>query len=100
MSKVIMLRANIKPEKLTEAEAEVHKVFAAIQQAQPSGVRYASSKTADGSFVVILQLESEQNPLVSLPEFKIFQEKLKDFLAGRPTQESLEVVGSYRLFEL
>lgn len=99
MNKVLMLRANIKPEKVAEAEVEVQKVFAAISQAQPEGVRYASSKTDDGNFVVLLQLEGEENPLALLPEFKTFQENLKEFLAGPPIQETLEVVGSYRLFE-
>jgi hypothetical protein len=66
-------------------------------------VRYASTKLADDgtTFVVLLELDGADgtaNPLTAVPEFVEFQNELKDRLAGPPTAEQLEVVGSYRLF--
>jgi hypothetical protein len=55
---VLMVRSKIKPENAANAEAAIKGVFSAIEQAQPVGVRYASSRLADGvSFVVLLELE-------------------------------------------
>jgi hypothetical protein len=97
---VLMVRSKIKPENAADAEAAINRVFSAIEQAQPAGVRYASSRLADGvSFVVLLELEDgADNPLAALPTFVEFQENLKQWMAEPPTVEQLTVVGSYRLF--
>src|SRR4029453_95698 len=53
---VLMVRSKIKPENTPDIEAAINRVFSAIEQAQPAGVRYASSRLADGiSFVVLLE---------------------------------------------
>ncbi|HZU77772.1 MAG TPA: hypothetical protein VFA70_13470, partial [Dehalococcoidia bacterium] len=98
---VMMVRAKIKTESVADVESGVHKMFAAIEAAHPNGVRYASCRTPDGeTFVALLELEdSSDNPLVHIPAFTEFQSKLKDWVAGPPTPERLEVVGSYRLFD-
>ena len=98
---VLMVRAKVKAESVTEAEAAAEKMFAAIEQAQPEGVRYASCKLADGvTFVALLQLdEGVENPLPAIPEFREFQASLKDWVDGPPTPEELTVVGSYGLFD-
>lgn len=61
-----------------DAEAAIRRVFSAIEQAQPAGVRYASSRLADGvgvSFVVLLKLEDGvDNPLMALPAVVEFRE--------------------------
>lgn len=64
---VLMVRSKIKPEHAADAEAAIKKVFSAIEQAQPAGVRYASSRLADGiSFVVLFEAEDGvDNPLVA-----------------------------------
>lgn len=99
---VMMIRSKVKAESVPEVEAAVRKVFSAIEQAQPEGVRYASSKLGDGvTFVILLELEkpADGNPLAALPEFREFQETLKAYIAEPPVQDQLQVVGSYRLFE-
>jgi hypothetical protein len=97
--KVLMVRSKIKAESVAEVETAIEKVFSAIKQAQPAGVRYASSRLADGvTFVILLELEGEDNPLAALPAFVEFQEDLKKWIAEPPTVEQLTVIGSYRLF--
>jgi hypothetical protein len=98
---VLLIRSQVKDEFVAEAEAAVDKWFAAVHEAQPQGVRYASTKAPDGvTFVVVLQLENPpQNPLTEVPGFAEFQEKLKGWVAETGEPEALEVVGSYRLFE-
>jgi hypothetical protein len=97
---VLMVRSKIKAESVAEVEAAVERVFSAIEQAQPAGVRYASSRLADGvTFVVLLELEGGvDNPLVALPAFVEFQEDLKQWMAEPPTVEQMTVIRSYRLF--
>ena len=97
---VLMVRSKIKPQNAADAEAAIKRVFSAIEQAQPAGVRYASSRLADGvSFVVLLEFEGGvDNPLVALPAFVEFQENLKQWMATPPTVEQMTVIGSYRLF--
>ena len=75
-------------------------MFAAIDATQPQGVRYASSRLADGeTYVILLALDDdESNPLAAVPAFRDFQENLKNWLAGPPAVEELTPVGSYRLF--
>jgi hypothetical protein len=100
---VMMIRTQVRPDRVADVEAAVQKTFAAIDAAQPQGVRYASTKLADGvTFVVLLELAGEvgpgDNPLNAIPEFAELQANLKEWLAGPPTAEPLQIVGSYRLF--
>ena len=97
---VRMVRAKIKPGKAAELEKAAAEMFAAIQAAEPQGVRYASCKLPDGeTYVILLALDDdENNPLVAVPAFRDFQENLKSWLAGSPAVEQLIPVGSYRLF--
>jgi len=75
-------------------------MFAAIEEAKPQGVRYASSKLPDGvTFVILLALEDGiENPLTAVPEFREFQQSLSGWLSEPPIAEPLTVVGSYELF--
>jgi hypothetical protein len=97
---VMMVRAKVKAESRDEVEASARKMFSAIEQAQPQGVRYASCTLPDGAtFVALLELENGgANPLPALSEFRAFQESLRGWVSEPPTTEPLTVVGSYRLF--
>lgn len=97
---VLMVRSTVKAENVLDVEAAVEKVFSAIEQAKPAGIRYASSRLADGvTFVVLLEVaDGEDNPLPGLPAFVDFQENLKKWMAGPPVAEQMTVIGSYRLF--
>ena len=97
---VMMLRPKVKAESVAEVEAAVRSMFSAIEKAQPRGVRYASCRLSDGvTFAIFLELdEGIENPLPSVPEFRAFQEGLKNWLAEPPAPEQLTVIGSYNLF--
>jgi hypothetical protein len=74
-------------------------VFAAVQQAQPKGMRYAACKLPDGvSFVILLGLQDgTENPLNAVPAYREFLGRLKDWLVEPASQDQLTVVGSYNL---
>jgi hypothetical protein len=97
---VLMVRSKVKDDIVAEVEAAVTKMFAAIEQAQPRGVRYASCRLPDGlTYVAMLTLEDPAaNPLAAIPAFTEFQESLKGWLAEPPSVEQLTVAGSYALF--
>jgi hypothetical protein len=83
---VHMVQARIKAGKAAEMEKAARDMFAAIDAAQPQGVRYASSRLADGeTHVILLALDDDKsNPLAAVPAFLDFQENLKNWLAGPP----------------
>jgi hypothetical protein len=97
---VLMVRAKVKEDKVADVEAAAGKMFAAIEAAAPTGVRYASLKAADGvTFTALLEVaDGVDNPLPALPEFQAFQAGLKEWIAEPPVAEQLTVVGSYDLF--
>jgi hypothetical protein len=97
---VLMARAKVKAESVAEIEAATKTMFAAINEAQPQGVRYASCLLPDGvTFVVLLALDDPTgNPLTAVPEFREFQGNLKNWFAEPPIAEQLTVIGSYRVF--
>ena len=96
---VMLIRSRVKPDSAAEVEAAAEQMFAAIERAQPAGVRYASTKIDDGeTFVALLAVEGADNPLTAIPEFLEFQAKVKDWIVEPPVPERLTVVGSYRLF--
>jgi hypothetical protein len=96
----MIIRSRVKPECVAEVEAGVRKMFAAIEQAQPKGVRYSSSRLPDGvTFLAQLELQDGvENPLPRIPAFREFQEILEQWIAGPPVPEQLTVIGSYRSF--
>lgn len=97
---VMMIRAKIKPENVEELETAAKIMFSAIKVQQPGGVKYASTKLADGeTYVILLALESPpENPLTAVSEFEAFQARLRRWLAEPPQADPLTVVGSYNLF--
>jgi hypothetical protein len=97
---VMMLRAKIKPEHVSDVESAVKTMFAALEVHRPQGVKYASSQASDGTtFIILLALEnSSENPLPTIPEFRAFQKSMGAWLAEPTVPEPLTVVGSYNLF--
>ncbi len=97
---VHMVQAKIKRESVTDVQAAAKKMFAAINAAQPEGIRYASSLLPDGeTFVAFLQLdEGVENPLPGFPEFREFLEGVECSRAEPANVQPLTIIGSYRLF--
>ena len=97
---VHMVEAKIKPESVAGVHAGAEKMFAAIDAAQPEGIRYASCLLPDGeTFLAFLQLaDGVENPLPGFPEFQEFLERVEASRAEPANVQPLTVVGSYRLF--
>ncbi|TVT57405.1 hypothetical protein FNH05_07455 [Amycolatopsis rhizosphaerae] len=97
---VSMVRAEVQADKVADVITGAQKMFSAIEEAQPEGVRYASCLLPDGvTFLALLEVEEGiENPLPALPAFREFQENLRGWLAGPPSPEPMRVIGSYRLF--
>jgi hypothetical protein len=97
---VHMAQAKVKGENVTDLQAAASKMFAAINEAQPEGIRYAWFVLPDGdTFVALAQLDDGvENPIPGFPEFQEIQEGLEGWLAEPPSSEAMTVVGSYRLF--
>lgn len=98
---VTMIKAKVKKESLADVESATKAWFAAIDEATPQGVRYASCRLADDPTTAVVLLavdDGSENPLASVPGFEEFQRSLPSWLAEPPTTEQLSVVGSYNLF--
>lgn len=97
---VLMATAKIKAEGVADVTAATKKMFAAINAAQPEGIRYASLLHADGqTFVAMVQLDDGvENPVRGFPEFQELQEVVDGSRAEPNSVEQWTVVGSYRLF--
>lgn len=97
---VHMIHAKVRRESVTGVEAAARKMFAAIDAAQPEGIRYASSLLPDGeTFVALLQIDDGvENPLPGFPEFQEFLAGVEASRAEPANVQPLTVIGSYRLF--
>ena len=101
---VLMVRSKIKAENVGDAQAATEKVFQAIEQAQPAGVRYAAAWLSDGvTLLALLEVENSEdprndNPLLALPAYAELRENLKPWYAEPSAVERATLIGSYRLF--
>jgi hypothetical protein len=95
-----MAQARIKAERVTDLEAAASKMFAAIEAAQPEGIRYAWILLPDGeTFVALVQVDDgATNTIPDMPEYRELQAGMADSLAGPPSSDALTVIGSYRMF--
>jgi len=97
--KRVMVRYRIKPDRVGENEELIRAVFAELESKAPDGVRYASFKQDDGlSFVHVVSIEADHNPLADLPAFKAFTADIKERCDEPPVAVELSEIGSYRLF--
>jgi hypothetical protein len=97
---VHMVQAKIRRESVSDVEAAAKRMFAAIDAAQPEGLRYASFLLPDGeTFLALLQLDDGvENPLPGFPEFREFLEGVEASRAEPANVQPLTVIGSYRMF--
>ena len=97
---IVIAQARIKPDRVPQLEAAAERMFAAIEAAQPAGIRYAWLLLGDGeTFAAVVQVdEGAVNRIPELPEYQELQKGLADSLAGPTERRELTVIGSYRLF--
>ena len=96
---VTLVRQKVKDGHVEEAEAAVNEWFAALDRERPEGLRYASTRVDNSTFVILTEVaDGIEDPRPAIPEFQRFLEHLKELVDGPPVIEQLEIVGSYQLF--
>ena len=86
------------PDRVDENQRLVEEVFAELAATEPGGIRYATWRLADGTFVHIAELESDANPLSANAAFQRFQQGIVDRCEGGapPNPRAATLVGAYR----
>lgn len=94
---MIVVRYTPKADRADENQALVEAVFAELASTDPGGIRYATLRLADGTFVHIADVEGETNPLAETAAFAEFQKGLPDRCeAGQgPNPQEATLIGSY-----
>ncbi len=95
--KRVVVRYEVKPERVEEHKALLRGVFEALAEAKPPGLGYEALQLADGrSFVHVATIAVEDNPLVRLPAFKAFTADIAARCEEPPVSSEATLVGSYR----
>lgn len=100
MSKVVV-QYRTRNDAADENQAAIEKVFAALQESRPDGLRYTSlrlEQEEEGTvFVHIAEISTADgsNPLSETPEFGDFQAGLPGRVVEPPLAREADVVGSY-----
>ena len=94
---MIVVRYRPQPDHADENQRLVEAVFAELGAADPGGLRYATLRLADGTFVHIADVEGDTNPLTETAAFAEFQKGLGDRCADGdgPNPQEATLVGSY-----
>lgn len=98
--RTVMVRYKVKPDRVDENRGYIERVFKALEQDQPDGLRYASFCLPDGvSFVHVATVDTTdgENPLSNTPAFQAFIADIKDRCDEPPAATELDLVGNYRL---
>jgi hypothetical protein len=73
-------------------------VFAALADAKPEGVHYAAFRLDDDvSFMHVVTLDGDTNPLNDVPAFQGFQADIKNRVIAPPVTVVATLVGNYEL---
>ncbi|HZR54317.1 MAG TPA: hypothetical protein VFB06_33060 [Streptosporangiaceae bacterium] len=99
MSSMLMVTSKVKEEYAANAQASVDKLIAALERAQPAGVRYAVTRLNDGvTILAFLEMEPGQpHPLQDIPEYTELLHEFEPWREG-PASAEMTVLGSYHLF--
>jgi len=96
----VVVRYRTKPESADENQRLVEAVFAELAASDPGGVRYATFRLEDGTFVHIADVEADPNPLGSVAAFAEFQKDVGERCetGEGPNPQGATLVGAYRMF--
>ena len=94
---MIVVRYRPKPDRAHENQRLVEAVFAELSATDPGGIRYATLRLADGTFVHVADIEGDTNPLAATAAFAEFQTEIADRceVGEGPNPQDATVVGSY-----
>lgn len=96
----VVVRYTPKPDQADENQGLVEAVFAELSAAQPEGLRYATLRLEDGTFVHIADVDGD-NPLATTEAFAAFQAGIGERCqeGQGPNPQPATLVGNYRLFD-
>ncbi|HET6210397.1 MAG TPA: hypothetical protein VFD94_08440 [Jatrophihabitans sp.] len=101
MSKPLVIRYTVRPEAAEENQRLIQDVFAELAANQPDGLHYASFRLADGvSFVHVVSVDGEDNPLNQTAAFAEFQRNIADRWVEPAVATEASIVGSYGFGDL
>lgn len=97
----IVVRYRPRSDAADENQALIEQVFDQLAAEQPDGLRYASLRLDDGTFIHIAETMGDTNPLSELDAFRAFSSTVEERCApgDGPSAQPAHVVGSYRVFE-
>ncbi len=90
----IIVRYKCKPDRANENQQFVEDVFAELAASDPSGLRYATFRLADNTFVHIAET-GDDNPLAQTEAFTRFQQGLSERCEEGPNPQPANLVGAY-----
>lgn len=79
---VQMVRFMTEPERATEVETALARLFAAVEGARPTGVEYAALRLGDTAEFLLLLSLAGANPLTEIPEALAFRDRLAAWAGG------------------
>ena len=93
----VVVQYRTKSDRSDENQALIEAVFAELAEHDPGGVSYAAWRLEDGTFVHIAKVDSDPNPLGSIPAFAAFQADIGDRCepGEGPNPRQATLVGSY-----
>jgi hypothetical protein len=95
--RTIMVRYKTSEATADANAASVRAVYAQLHERKLAGIRYATYRLPDCTFIHIAthDFTPGDNPLTNLPAFKEFQAKLKERVVEPPVTTELTPVGAY-----
>jgi hypothetical protein len=92
---IVQFRAG--PSQVGEVEEAIGKLFAALEEAAPSGIEYTAARVGDSSeYLLTLTLPDEAaNPLLEIPEAGAFRGKVGEWAGGPVPPSTLHFIGRY-----
>ena len=98
MSATRIIRYTTHPEHADENARLIGNVFAALADTKPDGVHYAAFRLEGGvSFMHVVSLDGDVNPLNDVPAFQDFQADIMNRVVAPPVTVVTTVVGNYEL---
>ncbi len=91
----IVVRYRCRPDRADENQRFVEDVFAELAASDPGGIRYATFRLADDTFVHIAETDDD-NPLGRTEAFTRFQQGLAERCEEPPNPQPANLVGAYR----
>jgi hypothetical protein len=98
MTATKVIRYQTKPESADENARLIRAVFAELAESRPDGVRYAAFRLDDGvSFIHVVELDGDDNPLNRIAAFGEFQAEIQDRVVEAPVARDATAIGNYGL---